>query len=334
MQLATSCKILLLHLSCLMTSIAALSNAAEINKSITITKTENGFVFFEQDCHILSYQQQVKSLEGEFPRSNYVHPLSDLEGQELTEDFPQDHLHHRGIFWAWPQVWVGNQKVGDSWLAQNFHWEITAAKIVETIGEPPALQIALLWKSDQWLDGSGTPLPIVRESVTLQAFPRATDHRCVDFSIRLQALTEQVRIGGSENDKGYGGFSPRIRTPDDLIFTSAKGVATPQRVAVANSPWMDMSGTFGDNQQISGITVLCHPSSPGNPPPWILRQMGSMQNAVYPGRHPVTLPTDATLNLNYRLVIHRDRVTAAQIQQWYNDYSRSNVHKALQEEIP
>ena len=34
------------------------------------------------------------------------------DGQVLTEDFPADHLHHRGIFWAWHQVYVGEKAMG------------------------------------------------------------------------------------------------------------------------------------------------------------------------------------------------------------------------------
>ena len=35
-------------------------------------------------------------------RSSYVHPIYGIEGEILTDDFPADHHHHRGLFWAWP----------------------------------------------------------------------------------------------------------------------------------------------------------------------------------------------------------------------------------------
>jgi hypothetical protein len=37
-------------------------------------------------------------------RSDYIHPLYGLDGQELTKDWPLEHPHHRGIYWAWPEV--------------------------------------------------------------------------------------------------------------------------------------------------------------------------------------------------------------------------------------
>jgi AcrR family transcriptional regulator len=36
-----------------------------------------------------------------FRRSCYIHPLYGLDGEVMTEDFPVDHRHHRGVFWAW-----------------------------------------------------------------------------------------------------------------------------------------------------------------------------------------------------------------------------------------
>ena len=29
---------------------------------------------------------------------------------------PADHRHQRGLFWAWHQVWIGEERIGDPWL--------------------------------------------------------------------------------------------------------------------------------------------------------------------------------------------------------------------------
>lgn len=46
------------------------------------------------------------------PRSNYIHPLYGPSGELLTRDWSKDHPHHRGIYWAWPEVEFG-KKLGD-----------------------------------------------------------------------------------------------------------------------------------------------------------------------------------------------------------------------------
>ena len=44
------------------------------------------------------------------PRSNYIHPVYGPSGELLTRDWSKDHPHHRGIYWAWPEVEFGNKR--------------------------------------------------------------------------------------------------------------------------------------------------------------------------------------------------------------------------------
>ena len=68
---------------------------------------------------------------------------------------------------------------------------------------------------------------------------------------------------------------------------------------------MDFSGSFGSNDLKSGLAIICHPSTPNYPAPWILRQKNSMQNCVFPGRQRLALPLNEAVVLKYRLVVHR-----------------------------
>ena len=87
------------------------------------TKNDQGIELSERGAPVLFYQKAIKSLDGKFPRNNYIHPLYSLSGDTLTEDFPDDtpgnHLHHRGIFWAWHQIYAGDQSIGNGWKLEN-----------------------------------------------------------------------------------------------------------------------------------------------------------------------------------------------------------------------
>ena len=37
----------------------------------------------------------------QYALGDYIHPIYGLDGEVLTEDFPEDYPHHHGIFWAW-----------------------------------------------------------------------------------------------------------------------------------------------------------------------------------------------------------------------------------------
>ena len=87
---------------------------------LTVIKSNEGYLFSEGDRRIMFYQVEPRSLEGKYERCNYVHPLYGLDGQVLTEDFPKDHPHHRGIFWAWHQLLIGDKHISDNWGLNNF----------------------------------------------------------------------------------------------------------------------------------------------------------------------------------------------------------------------
>ena len=82
----------------ILTALAGYSTAAQ--HPIRIAETDQGFVITEGPEKVMIYQRKHKSLDGKYTRANYIHPLYGLDGEVLTEDFPRDHPHHRGVFWA------------------------------------------------------------------------------------------------------------------------------------------------------------------------------------------------------------------------------------------
>ena len=277
----------------------------------------------ERGPKVVHYQREARSRNGKLARSNYIHPLYDLEGNELTEDFPDDHPHHRGIFWAWHQIWIGDKRIGDSWALENFACDVTWVRARDN----QEMEIFADWKSPRWLDDQGKQKPFVREATVIRVHEAEKDHRAIDFEIKLLALEPDVRIGGSEDEKGYGGFSPRVRLPEDVRFLGEKGEVEPQAGAIDAGPWVDIAGTYGANGQTSGVAILAHPSLPAFPPQWVLRRKGSMQNAVFPGAKPVPLSTTEPLVLRYRLVVHRGRATAEQVSGWQRQFAQQKLSR-------
>lgn len=298
----------------------------EPQSELRVVANGNGYEFFEGESPVLFYQSAPKSLDGNFERAGYVHPLYDLDGNVISQDFPADHLHHRGVFWAWHQLSVGDTQIGDPWICRNFLSRVDSVTITGGNSGTAGIEAMVHWVSPDWKDSSGTMKPIVREQTQVQVRRSRDDSRVIDFRIRLTALEIEVRIGGSDDVKGYGGFSPRFRLPNDIRFTAEYGEVEPQKTAVKASRWMDVSGSFngkdaGQESTITGITIFCHPSLPGFPQEWIIRNARSMQNPVFPGRTPITLPTNEPLELRYRLVVRRGAASHAQLKLWFDEYA-------------
>jgi len=294
--------------------VASVALCPASDSQMRVVETDEGYQFYEGVKPVLFYRTTAKATEdGKYARADYCHPVYGLDGQILTEDFPADHLHHRGIFWAWHQVYVGNTPMGDMWACEDFKWEFHAVKILPPQPESAALRAGVYWKSSRWKDGRD---PFVEETVTMRVHRVIDETRLIDIDIAILALEEGIRIGGSNDVKGYGGFSTRIVLPPDIQMSDAKGPVTPQNTAVAAGDWMNFAGTFGDTA--SKLAILVHPSNPGHPREWILRKSGSAQNVAYPGREPIPISTAKPLLLRYRLVLHRN----ADLNHLFDEYSQ------------
>jgi hypothetical protein len=281
-------------------------------------KTSDGIEISEGKSKVLFYQIQPKSLDGKYERTNYIHPLYSLSGNILTEDFPADHPHHHGVFWSWHQILYQDKPIADGWMSENVSWEVADSDIKRE-RTSIALNNEVLWKSA--LTG-GQKEGIVKENSSIIIHSAKEQYRIIDFDIMLRALKDNLKIGGSDDAKGYGGFSLRFILPNDIRFFGGDQEVMAQELSVPAGPWLDFYGSFdGQNLPESGVAVFSHPSNPGHPQPWILRKEKSMQNPAFPGRVPVEL-SKGGLRFQYRVVIHRKDINREDIERLYEEYSQ------------
>lgn len=289
-------------------------------KSSPFTVLENGqgIELLENDHPVFFYQREPKPSTGNYVFNNYLHPLYDLKGDTLTEEFPEDHPHHRGIFWAWHQLYIQDKSIGDSWMMENISMDVISTNTMLD-KEEAQLQAHVLWKSPAIQNGE----PFLEEHTSIIVHQQQSDTRKIDFEISLKSLVPGVQIGGSEEvEKGYGGFCARIRLPKGLVFTSAKGSVTPLDGQVLAGAWMDFSSYDSTRHVERGMAILCHPSTPNYPAPWILRQTGSMQNIVFPGNKRVELFMEKPTRLRYRLIIHEGNTNQSDIASLQLEYEQ------------
>jgi len=296
------------------------SNTGTKESPFTVNKNWQGIELLENGHPVFFYQREPKPAGATFLFNNYLHPLYDLSGDTLTEEFPEDHPHHRGIFWAWHQLYVHDQRIGDNWMMENI--SLVVDTLTTTLEEQARLDVRVLWKS------AAIDNPFLEEHTSIIVHPRQSDIRKIDFEISLKSLVQGLQIGGSEDVKGYGGFCARIKLPKNLVFTSEGGSVTPMDGQVVAGAWMDFSAVYDTiHQGESGLALLCHPSTPNYPAPWILRQRGSMQNIVFPGEARMELSTEKPTVLRYRLIIHNGDAIKADITSLQSEYEQVTFNK-------
>ena len=243
------------------------------------------------------------------PRSNYIHPLYGFDGEELTRDWSLDHPHHRGIYWAWPEVQWG-EEMGDLHALQQVFARPT--------GEPELTSgdaFAQIEAENLWLWEDETP--IVREIAIIRAYRSTERGRYVDLLFLFIPLNEDVTVARRDTDK-YGGLNIRLAPVKDQIITFHTDVEESNpRMA-----WAELSGLFEGGTSPSGLSILQNRANPDYPGDWVEYPDLNWFQPTFPASQTrYALRTGEPLVLQYRLWIHRgrsDERTHAEIWQAYD----------------
>lgn len=223
-------------------------------------------------------------------RSSYLHPVHAPDGTVVTDDFPRDHYHHRGIFWTWPVVAAGGETY-DMWLIRGVRQKFE--RWIAREAKPDSARLAV---ENGWYAGDRK---IARETVGIVAHPAAGNRRALDFTLAFEALDRPVRIAGMQDGKGYGGFCMRFGPRQQTVVRTEAGVEAKDTNLVPH-PWAELEGTFGGRR--AGARIEIDPSNPGFPNGWCLRDYGFL-GVNFPGLEPYTLEPSKPLALKYRVTV-------------------------------
>jgi hypothetical protein len=262
---------------------------------------------------VLSYcfgDQLPGGIDSEQIRSGYIHPLYDLDGATLTADFPNDHLHHHGLFWTWPVVRTRGQGT-QTWhpatpsLRQHFVRWLKR----ETADDQAVLCAENVWKlAEEEI--------VAAETVTLRLLPANEIGRVLDVEIKLRAVGGPLTLAGSpDQEKGYGGLCLRgVDLFKGAALTTDRGVLEKDSTDVPFR-WADVS-----TPQV-GISIFVSPTHPAYPPTWLIRNSyAGILNVSWPGLKSATLEANETVTLVYRIYIHRGDVSKGRVKKAYQRY--------------
>ncbi len=293
--------------------------------SVRLDEAHKAVDVLEGDRPVLRYNHgTVPVREGiatHYARGDYISPLFGLDGETLTDDYPRDHPHHRGVSWSWPVVRWGDE-VRDIWAVRGI-WARPVAECRASGGPVAALiEAASVWK---WEDQDA----IVREEVVIRAFRENNDARFVDVEVRLTALTDKIAIGGRPK-AGYGGFGLRAAPCEDRKITlhSDEPTASPARA------WLDYSGRFPGGKATCGVAIIEHVTNPGYPSKLLEYPQCNYAMPGFPGAREVPLPEGKTLVLKHRLWIHRGAAEEDLLADVWTSYAKPPQAKPLAEKKP
>ncbi len=241
-------------------------------------------------------------------RSSYLHPLYGLDGEELTDDFPVDHYHHRGVFWSWPHVGVDGRQA-DLWMLQGI-----TNRFERWLAREEGAGGAVLGVENGWYVATSK---VMTERIWLTVHPEQDDQQAIDLDCTWIPMGRPVTLAGAEG-KSYGGMTIRYAPGSDTVITTPLGNGT-NDLYMTKLPWADLSRRFEGRNTTSGAALFVAPDHPSYPPTWLTRHYGVLCLG-WPGVEAQTFAPDVPIRCRYRLWVHRGTPTPAALERAYRAY--------------
>lgn len=298
--------------------VAAILPAARLNAADSFrftNTTDKSLALFEGDRPVFVYNHGVIKPPAGVPadraRSSYIHPLYGPDGEVLTDDFPKDHYHHRGLFWSWPHVRIGDQHY-DLWMLNGIEH-----RFERWLSREAGANGATLGVENGWYVGERK---VVREQVWIRTTPSIRDDRALDVELTWTPIAEPLTLEGAEG-KSYGGLTLRFAPRTNTVITTPLGQGE-KDLTITRLPWADLSARFAGREQASGAAIFVAPDHPDYPPEWLTRHYGVLCLG-WPGVKPKTFQLGETIRCRYRVWIHRGAASVERLKQAYQAYDQA-----------
>ena len=259
-----------------------------------------------------------KTAKGKYAvaRSDYIHPLYGPAGEVLTKDYSPEHPHHRGLYWAWPEVFYKSQKRDLHALQGVFARPDNI--VLAASGKDSATIVATskwLWDKEQ----------IVAETATITARRAGSDGlRIIDLKFEFIALVDGVAIA-RRGQKAYGGLNMRFSArKDQEISQHTDPVGKRPRRA-----WAQLVGVPPKGKTPVTVAICQHVENPHGPGDWVTYPNLNWLQPTFPSKGvKYALTKGKRLILRFRLCIRNGKMTDEQLAEQWKDFNRPTIRSS------
>jgi hypothetical protein len=278
------------------------------------------------------------------PSAAYFDPVNTPSGERVTNVAPNDHPHHRGIFFGFmnSEFHVPNDysnappthpvtgftvERGDFWawgayapregrVIQN-----RSVKLIDADAHHAHIEIHNDWLIDNHKMLDETDEAIVSEQDGMYV---------IDLYYRLAPLYDYKIL-----QTAFGGFAFQAQKYGDSYYSTAAGKVTLPDPHYSypwsdwpSEPWYDYTIKLASNGKTVGAAVIDHPLNPASL--WHNARYLWMVSPCITAMRPITIHPDIPLTLRYRVVVHDGppQIDAIQklAEQWHGMNDDPFVH--------
>ena len=174
-----------------------------------VTCTDDGtrLTFEVRGRHVLSYNHAVQpapeGIDPVYAKSGFIHPARTPQGRLVTDDFPPDHAHQHGVFFAWVNTTFEGRRV-DFWNQAKGSGSVEHVEVLETTSGPVFAQFKVTLRHTD-LTAPGDGKAVLEETWTVRAYD-SSEVFLVDLVSQQRCVADTpLRV----NDYHYGGMGLR-----------------------------------------------------------------------------------------------------------------------------
>ena len=270
----------------------------------------------------LRAQAPSPNIKASFLRAGYMHPVYTPGGRVVTGDYPDDHPHQHGIFFAWTKTEFEGRHP-DFWNMGDGTGKVELEKLESFKGGPDK---ALFRARLRHVDLSGpqpkTALNEIWEVTVYRTVPGNGMSRYAMFdlvSTQECASTSPLMLP----DYRYGGVGIRgndaWRTKANVSFLTSEGK---DRIAGDDTTarWCAIGGRV--EGQLVGLAALGHPSNFRAPQPLRIHPDDPYFNFSPSKRGPWEIVPGKPYVSRYRFLVYDGEVRAGELNRLWDDYAK------------
>ena len=297
----------------------AVPQPAAAASAYTLTPVEYGMQLRTPDGRVV-FEYLTKKPENiglTSPSAACFHPVNTPSGERITSIAPNDHPHHRGIFFGWhDSAFYEPNKVNPSPTtsmrsatvrrADFWGWGVYAprdGRVVQNrdikLDRADAAHAELSIHNDLMVDNR----KMGEENDTVNVTERDGVF-VMDLAYTI-APTVEYRL----NRNAFGGFDVQCRKDGESYYSTASGKVTLRDPQYAypeldwpSEPWYDYTIQLANGGKTLGAAVIDHPKNP--PTAWHNSRSLWMLNPAITPFGPVVIRPESPLTLRYRVVVH------------------------------
>jgi hypothetical protein len=262
-----------------------------------------------------------KEIKPVFLRGGYIHPVFTPSGHLVTDDYPSDHYHHHGIWFAWtktefegahPDFWnVGDGTGRVEFVSLDGAWSgavhagfKSRQRYVALIGAAPKPALNEEWEVRVYPVGQGD------KGKRYFLFDVVATQQCASNS---PLVLDEYRYGGM-GIRGHRNWKDKSK----VWFLTSEG-KTREDGNATRGRWFRMSGPV-DNEMV-GIAVLDHPANFRSPQPMRLNPDDPFFNYAPSQLGRFEIKPGEKFVLRYRYVVADGAADKTELDRLWNDYA-------------